>query len=102
MISLEQARKEYTAARDALNAIARSDAATAAQREDARAARDELTINYIGQMAAEGDALTAQYQAFITRLASVTNELGADHPVVSNLTALQGVIDRANGILKPV
>lgn len=99
MINIEQARREYTLAKNALNAIAHSDDATAAQRDDARAARDELTLDYINTMALEGDALTQQYQDFITKMTAVVDQLSSGNTVASGLLAVQGVVDRANKLL---
>jgi hypothetical protein len=99
MINIEQARREYTVAKDALNTIARSDDATAAQRDDARAARDELTLDYINTMAVEGDALTQQYQNFIVKMTAVVDQLSSDNTVATSLLAVQGVVDRANKLI---
>ena len=96
MIDVQQARQEYIAARDALNAIARSDQATAAQRDDARSARDELTLNYINGMAAAGTALTNQYREFIGLMTDVIDQLTRDHTVASSLLQVKNLVDRAS------
>ena len=101
MITVEKARIEYFAAKEALNAIARSDDSTAAQRDDARSARDEITLEYIGKMVAAGDALTQQYQDFVLRMTQVIDELSSESTLASGLLKIQGLVDRSGKLLDP-
>ena len=96
----DSARAEYEAARTALNKIARSDSTTDAQREAAQAARDQLTIEFIEKRINAGDALSAQYVAFIARMTAVVNDLSRNSPVIEGLKTLQTIVDRSSELLK--
>lgn len=91
----QEAQTQYFAAKELLNKIARSDEATAGQREDARTARDELNLLFIGKAVASGDDLTKQYDKFVVRMSQVVNELSEESTVATSILKIQALVKQA-------
>jgi hypothetical protein len=94
-------QEAYEQARRALNGVIWSFDATPEQIETAKAARDELTAEYIGQQIDDVNARTAQFQAFIAQMEEVIGAIGADSPL-EGVRSLRRVVEQARAALAPL
>ncbi len=85
------ARDSYEEALKALNAIAWSDASSAAQRRAAREAREGLVRDFIEQEIEEVEARNAQYRTFLDRMQALIGTLGGRGPVDA-IRTLTGIV----------
>lgn len=98
MPSPDETLQKYEQAEAALDAIARSRAATDDQRNKARQARDALTREFVGNAIIEVEARTVQFQDFIKRMERAIDDLGGNSPLPA-LQQLQSVVDQAKTLL---
>jgi hypothetical protein len=81
MPSETECQEAYLKARNALNNIARSLRATDAQRQEARAARTKLTLDFIGKNVEDVEVRSQQFREFIDAMEDAIEQIGRDSPI---------------------
>jgi hypothetical protein len=99
MITNDEAQKNYSIAREALNQIIHSDSATEQDRQQAQRQRDELILNYIGRQIDDVKARSSAYAAFIKAMGTLVQELGPNRPL-EGLQTLQGIVTGAAAVIQ--
>lgn len=95
MLTNAQADALYGKALDALNDVIRArKGVTAQQKEEARARRTELTLNYIGKAIADVGERTAKFEGFISDMQALINAFDPGAKA-SGIRRLKGVVDEA-------
>jgi hypothetical protein len=95
MITNEEAQRNYSTAREALNQIIRSDSATEQERQQAARQRDELILNY------DVHARSVAYATFIEAMAALIADLGPNRSL-EGLQTLQGIVSEAAALIRTV
>ncbi len=98
MATNEQCQEAYLNARRALNNIARSTAATEAQRREARKARTKLTSDFIGNNIIQVEARTKQFREFINAMEDAINRIGRNSPIHA-LETLKSIAEGAHTLI---
>ena len=101
MITNEEAQRNYSTAREALNQIIRSDSATEQERQQATRQRDELILNYIGRQIDDVHARSVAYATFIEAMAALIADLGPNRSL-EGLQTLQGIVSEAAALIRTV
>lgn len=102
MITPEQARQDYQTAITALSKIASAFETEPAARSAARAAAQELTLNYLNSIEVEIQALSAQYQAFIAALNEVIPKISGATTPASALGQLTNLVQTGSQLIQTV
>src|SRR5262245_20420148 len=89
----EKVQQDYEAALAALREIALASDTSTAVRLAARDGMHELTSRFIGQIELEVQALTAQYQGFITSMTAIVSELEGGTTATTALKGLTKIVD---------
>jgi hypothetical protein len=88
----EKVQQDYEAAMAALRQIALAPGTSAAARLAARDGMRELTARYLGQIELEVQALTAQYQGFITSMTAIVAEVQGGTTATAALKGLTKIV----------
>ena len=99
MITPEKARQDYEAAVSTLQAAAMTPGMASADRMTIRDTIRELTLQYLGQLEAEIQTLTAQYQSFIASMTAVIASLKGGTTPVSVLNQLTGIVAQGGQLI---
>src|SRR4051812_4597047 len=99
MITPERAQQDYEAAAAALQESAMTAGISTAERMTIRDALRELTLRYLGALEAEIQALTSQYQTFLTSMNAVVDQLKGGKTPVALLNRLDGIVDSGTALI---
>src|SRR5258706_10128731 len=93
MITPNKAKEDYETAVAVLGRIATAPETTPAERRAAREAAEELTVKFLDSIDVEINALTSQYQTFITSMTELIAQLGRGTTPVGALNQLTSIVN---------
>lgn len=93
MITPNKAKQDYEMAISVLGRIATAPETSPAERKAAREAAEELTVKFLESIEVEINALTSQYQTFITSMTGLIAKLGAGTTPVGALNQLTNIVN---------